>query len=219
LLHRAGSLGANTSAKKQESRHARLTTFNTIEEFGPETKNRALSLTHKYNQLDNVTKDALNHAFLLNLRGNSKQLTVADAVKEFYGREQPAKQRIINRIFPKARSNNASDHKKRSNSKKSQQSKASGDSQNKVIAHSKLFSAKAGFGLAAFHGQKTDRLGLNANKSHILPQVVSTEAQPPRKRRISPSFQGTRFGSNEKKQSSQMKLAWLGGSSRALKTA
>jgi hypothetical protein len=58
--------------------------------------------------LDGLTKEALNHAFMLTINSTAAkmQLTVADAVKEFYGKDTKAKQRIINRIFPQPKSNN-----------------------------------------------------------------------------------------------------------------
>ena len=48
-----------------------------------------MSLTKRYNQLVGLTKEALNHAFMLTIKSTAAkmQLTVADAVKEFYGKD------------------------------------------------------------------------------------------------------------------------------------
>ena len=63
--------------------------FNTIEEVPHDKRGKIISLTRKYNQLDVLTKEAINNTFLLNMRSTAgkNQLSVADAVKEFYGKE------------------------------------------------------------------------------------------------------------------------------------
>ena len=50
-------------------------------------------MTRKYNELDSNAKEALNHAFMLNFKTNAakERMTVASAVKEFYGKDTDAK--------------------------------------------------------------------------------------------------------------------------------
>jgi hypothetical protein len=70
---------------------ARQMSFNTIEEV-TNSRSKVISLTRKYNQLDSLAKEAINHSFMLNMRAIGKsQISVADAVKEFYGRDTQVK--------------------------------------------------------------------------------------------------------------------------------
>ena len=52
--------------------------------------------------LNESTKEALNHTFIVNVKSNQNRgmVSVADAVKEFYGKDTQTKHRIINRILP-----------------------------------------------------------------------------------------------------------------------
>ena len=49
--------------------------------------------------LDSGTKNAINDSFITNIKIGKSQVTVSEALKEFYGKETQAKQNMINSIF------------------------------------------------------------------------------------------------------------------------
>ena len=88
--------------------------------------------------MDVGVKQAINESFLQNVIGGKNQLSVQEALREFYGKDRNQKQAIINKIFPPPTSTNQI------------QIKSSASTKASLNAASAVMSGQRGFGLSRF---------------------------------------------------------------------
>ena len=66
------------------------------------SQNNESSLIRRFTQLQEGTRAAINESFLLNVKPGSTQaskMTVTDALKEYYSKDDKQKQQVISKIF------------------------------------------------------------------------------------------------------------------------